>query len=261
MEFLNSIKQVAGNLVTKVEDLFSLQLLRIFDANNSEILPLNDTWTNCPFKGCSVLLLNEGIEFVTNVECPSCHGLFCAQCNVPWHVGLTCQEFQFQRKHKCFAGDSQNHIPKKRKSFFEDCENDENNKNEKKKKKLSIITESNNQVVATLLLKLKGILKRSKYVPNYFGSFPQSPKSFCGICFDFIQEHCIAKGSTTCNHLFCANCISKHVATHLSQNIIKVYCPNPNCYGELKPRHLQHILPKEVIDRWESAILDSTTAW
>ena len=31
-------------------------------------------------------------EKVTQTECPSCHRLFCAQCEVPWHAGSGCKE-------------------------------------------------------------------------------------------------------------------------------------------------------------------------
>ncbi|KAK2371912.1 putative E3 ubiquitin-protein ligase RNF217 [Trifolium repens] len=125
----------------------------------------------------------------------------------------------------------------KRKSSFED--------NEKKKK----IKELQQQ-------KLKGILKCCSN-SKYENSTSQSPKSLCGICYDFIQDFDIIRGSATCNHPFCANCISNHVADQLSQNILNVYCPKSDCCGELKPQHLQHILPQQVIGRWEFARLES----
>ncbi|GLT46213.1 hypothetical protein SLA2020_199860 [Shorea laevis] len=44
---------------------------------------------------CSAVLLNDnGGEVITQSECPFCHRLFCAQCNVPWHQGIDCKEFQ-----------------------------------------------------------------------------------------------------------------------------------------------------------------------
>ncbi|CAK7336379.1 unnamed protein product [Dovyalis caffra] len=48
----------------------------------------------CPFKDCSALLVddNEG-EAIRESECPFCHRLFCAQCYVPWHSGIECEEF------------------------------------------------------------------------------------------------------------------------------------------------------------------------
>ncbi|KAJ7952020.1 RBR-type E3 ubiquitin transferase [Quillaja saponaria] len=49
----------------------------------------------CPFKDCSAMLVddNEG-EVIRESECPVCHRLFCARCNVPWHPETECEEFQ-----------------------------------------------------------------------------------------------------------------------------------------------------------------------
>ncbi|XP_062091222.1 E3 ubiquitin-protein ligase RSL1-like [Humulus lupulus] len=48
----------------------------------------------CPYKDCSVMLIDDGKEVITNSECPSCYRMFCAQCKVPWHEGIECAEFQ-----------------------------------------------------------------------------------------------------------------------------------------------------------------------
>ncbi|KAF8401155.1 hypothetical protein HHK36_014459 [Tetracentron sinense] len=48
----------------------------------------------CPFKDCSMLLIDDGGETVTESECPNCRRLFCAQCKVPWHSGIDCATFQ-----------------------------------------------------------------------------------------------------------------------------------------------------------------------
>lgn len=48
----------------------------------------------CPFKDCSVMLIDDGGESVTVSECPDCHRLFCAKCKVAWHSGIDCEEFQ-----------------------------------------------------------------------------------------------------------------------------------------------------------------------
>ncbi|GMI73000.1 hypothetical protein HRI_000969300 [Hibiscus trionum] len=49
----------------------------------------------CPFVDCSVPLLNDvGGEVIRESECPFCHRLFCAQCSVPWHTGIECEDFQ-----------------------------------------------------------------------------------------------------------------------------------------------------------------------
>ncbi|KAK8584910.1 hypothetical protein V6N13_138853 [Hibiscus sabdariffa] len=49
----------------------------------------------CPFKDCSALLLDDGSsDVVKKSECPNCYRLFCAQCKVPWHAGISCSEFK-----------------------------------------------------------------------------------------------------------------------------------------------------------------------
>ncbi|XP_050235190.1 E3 ubiquitin-protein ligase RSL1-like isoform X2 [Mercurialis annua] len=51
----------------------------------------------CPFKDCSALLVKdnkEGEKVTRECECPFCHRLFCAECNVPWHSGFECGVFQ-----------------------------------------------------------------------------------------------------------------------------------------------------------------------
>lgn len=48
----------------------------------------------CPFKDCSAMLIDDGEEVIQESECPNCRRLFCAQCQVPWHSGINCVEFQ-----------------------------------------------------------------------------------------------------------------------------------------------------------------------
>ncbi|XP_020112254.1 probable E3 ubiquitin-protein ligase RNF144A-B isoform X2 [Ananas comosus] len=52
----------------------------------------------CPYNDCSVLLIDDGeggdAGAITDAECPHCHRMFCAQCRVPWHGGVACEEFR-----------------------------------------------------------------------------------------------------------------------------------------------------------------------
>ncbi|KAK4839119.1 hypothetical protein QYF36_019271 [Acer negundo] len=48
----------------------------------------------CPYKDCAAVMVDDNGEIVKESECPNCHRLFCCQCNVSWHVGLDCKEFQ-----------------------------------------------------------------------------------------------------------------------------------------------------------------------
>lgn len=40
------------------------------------------------------MLIADGEEVIWESECPTCRRLFCAQCQVPWHSGINCIEFQ-----------------------------------------------------------------------------------------------------------------------------------------------------------------------
>lgn len=48
----------------------------------------------CPFSDCSAMMLDDADEMVVQAECPVCRRLFCAQCKVAWHAGISCQKFQ-----------------------------------------------------------------------------------------------------------------------------------------------------------------------
>ncbi|PRQ47104.1 putative IBR domain, E3 ubiquitin ligase RBR family [Rosa chinensis] len=48
----------------------------------------------CPFKDCSIMLIEDGTQVVAESECPNCKRMFCAQCKVPWHTEIECEEFQ-----------------------------------------------------------------------------------------------------------------------------------------------------------------------
>ncbi|KAJ4836744.1 hypothetical protein Tsubulata_005127 [Turnera subulata] len=48
----------------------------------------------CPYKDCSAMLIDDGGEVVRESQCPNCIRMFCAQCKVPWHSGIDCEEFQ-----------------------------------------------------------------------------------------------------------------------------------------------------------------------
>ncbi|XP_050376846.1 E3 ubiquitin-protein ligase RSL1-like [Argentina anserina] len=51
----------------------------------------------CPFKDCSTMLIEDETQVVTESKCPNykrCKRMFCAQCKVPWHAEIGCEEFQ-----------------------------------------------------------------------------------------------------------------------------------------------------------------------
>ncbi|XP_058757065.1 uncharacterized protein LOC131630288 [Vicia villosa] len=97
--------------------------------------------------------------------------------------------------------------------------------------------------------------KTKKATTSYQGK--PSKRFSCGICFDSVKESKIFT-NTSCNHPFCTKCISKYVKLQRKQKVVKLTCPDPQCSLELKPQHLQSILPKELIVEWESAIYESS---
>jgi len=83
-------------------------------------------------------------------------------------------------------------------------------------------------------------------------------KQTCGICFDLKRDSDMFQ-TTNCNHFYCLDCIGKYVTIQISNYLVKVItCPSPNCSVELKPKQLQHILPKQVTFRWKSLICESS---
>lgn len=76
-------------------DIISGQVLDRWENALCEASVLASQKIYCPFKDCSVMLVNDddGV-IVRSTECPHCNRLFCAHCQVPWHSDLTCDDFQ-----------------------------------------------------------------------------------------------------------------------------------------------------------------------
>ncbi|EXB38262.1 E3 ubiquitin-protein ligase [Morus notabilis] len=63
----------------------------------------------CPFEDCSApLVVDGGRKFkavkITSAECPHCHRLFCARCQVPWHAGSKCKNYNLKSMDRKFRG-------------------------------------------------------------------------------------------------------------------------------------------------------------
>ncbi|KAA8540579.1 hypothetical protein F0562_024502 [Nyssa sinensis] len=70
------------------------EVLDRWDEALCESLILASQKMYCPFRNCSAMLVNDSVEVIRESECPMCRRLFCAQCEVPWHSGVDCEEFQ-----------------------------------------------------------------------------------------------------------------------------------------------------------------------
>eukprot|EP00262_Sarcandra_glabra_P001193 TRINITY_DN11212_c1_g1_i1.p1 TRINITY_DN11212_c1_g1~~TRINITY_DN11212_c1_g1_i1.p1 ORF type:complete len:355 (-),score=45.23 TRINITY_DN11212_c1_g1_i1:176-1240(-) len=81
-------------------------------------------------------------------------------------------------------------------------------------------------------------------------------RSICEICIEEKGEGEIFK-SKACSHVFCSDCISKHVAAKIQENIITVQCPDLKCGRVLEPEFCRSIIPVTVFERWENALCES----
>ncbi|KAL6008815.1 hypothetical protein ACLOJK_022041 [Asimina triloba] len=52
--------------------------------------------------------------------------------------------------------------------------------------------------------------------------------------------------------------MSRHVGAKIQENIMLVRCPGLNCKGVIEPEHCRHLVPSQVFERWEKALLEST---
>ncbi|KAI4389410.1 hypothetical protein MLD38_001639 [Melastoma candidum] len=90
--------------VLEIEDcrgIVSEDLAIRWERARCEAMFLDSQKLYCPFKDCSEMLIKDWDNGekdmdvkVRECECPCCHRLFCADCEVPWHAGVTCEDYQ-----------------------------------------------------------------------------------------------------------------------------------------------------------------------
>lgn len=79
--------------------------------------------------------------------------------------------------------------------------------------------------------------------------------SVCGICIDRKTKAEMFK-SNKCSHSYCIACVSQHVAAKISENILKVKCPDLACNAVLEPQDCRAVVSQQVVDRWEAALCE-----
>ncbi|VFQ83758.1 unnamed protein product [Cuscuta campestris] len=84
----------------------------------------------------------------------------------------------------------------------------------------------------------------------------ESSVAFCGICMDRKPGGEMFRNNS-CRHTYCTECIGRHVAVKIQENISSVRCPDVSCPGTIDPHLCRPILPREVFERWEDAICES----
>ncbi|KAL2623076.1 hypothetical protein R1flu_003281 [Riccia fluitans] len=94
--------------IDECRDILSHELLEAYAKRLTEASIPESERVYCPFFNCSSLMsksdLTTSSEPSTSrqpkapvfgrTECMECHRLFCAECRVPWHAEMTCEEYQ-----------------------------------------------------------------------------------------------------------------------------------------------------------------------
>ncbi|CAN1176434.1 E3 ubiquitin-protein ligase RSL1 [Linum perenne] len=91
----------------------------------------------------------------------------------------------------------------------------------------------------------------------YNGDGTTGPTFDCEICIETttLQQSFNPKG---CKHFYCNQCTAKYIETELSEkSATQISCPEPGCEGLLDPDHCREILPAKLLNRWETALVDS----
>ncbi|KAI3414958.1 uncharacterized protein J3R85_015652 [Psidium guajava] len=232
----------------------------------SEALILDAERFYCPFKDCSALLINDGDAVVRDSECPNCWRLFCAQCRVPWHAGLECQEFQGLNEGEKgredrtiqLAPSSSSRKPRHKKKSYSGSlatETDQLLNSEKGRKDIMIqlAPSSSSRKLKRKKKPYSGSLATETDQP--LNSKPD-PSFICEICIEPRTNSNLfhIKG---CSHTYCNDCVTKYIASKLHDNVTHIDCPVSGCSGVLEPEYCRSILPPELFNRWGNALCEA----
>lgn len=84
----------------------------------------------------------------------------------------------------------------------------------------------------------------------------ESSLSFCEICVDR-KEIDQMFTIQSCGHVFCNECISKHVAARLQFNVHGIRCPEVNCGRAIEFDSCRSFMPKDVLEKWDEMLCDA----
>ncbi|KAL1558118.1 putative E3 ubiquitin-protein ligase ARI9 isoform X1 [Salvia divinorum] len=94
------------------KEFLTPELLEIMSQRVKEASIPADDKIYCPYPRCSNLLSKKELQgsiFLTNTyngmlkcrKCPNCSGIFCTDCQVPWHKNMECSEFKRRNPNPC----------------------------------------------------------------------------------------------------------------------------------------------------------------
>ncbi|OMO70521.1 Zinc finger, RING-type [Corchorus capsularis] len=244
----------------------------------------------CPFKDCSAPFSNESQEIIKESECLSCNRLFCAQCHVPWHVGIDCEEFQklnedergredimlrnLAKENKWIKCPSCHMMVEKTEGCihmtcrckFEFCyrcgaEWSEDHQGGYDINLSEVLDGSEGEDLEEkyhIQLQLAAIILTESLPPSTSSTksaeiVGESSRSYCQICLE-TKERNLMFPISGCSHSFCFDCISEHVKTRLKENTTRIMCPGENCRVMLGLEPFRSLLPKEVISLWDDLL-------
>ncbi|MCL7039478.1 hypothetical protein MKW94_029897 [Papaver nudicaule] len=80
--------------------------------------------------------------------------------------------------------------------------------------------------------------------------------SFCQICIEAKPANEMRNCTDRCTHVYCSECITKHFAANIQENITQITYPYLDCQETLEPHFCRDIIPGQVFDRWENALCE-----
>lgn len=80
------------------------------------------------------------------------------------------------------------------------------------------------------------------------------PGHYCDICMEAKTKSDMFQNKSVCRHLFCSDCIGKHVESKIKENMTIVKCPYPRCKREIEPEVCKTIVSKEILNQWNKAL-------
>ncbi|KAI3838573.1 hypothetical protein MKW92_014507 [Papaver armeniacum] len=81
---------------------------------------------------------------------------------------------------------------------------------------------------------------------------------FCKICLESKAKSETRNTTSKCSHTYCSECITKHIEAKLQQNISTITCLESHCKETLEPYICRDIISRQVLDRWETALCESS---
>ncbi|KAG9457602.1 hypothetical protein H6P81_002110 [Aristolochia fimbriata] len=105
-------------------------------------------------------------------------------------------------------------------------------------------------------MKKKNISVSEESGSSSAASSSNTSTAFCNICME-MKPWGEMFDQDKCSHVFCFDCVSKHIAAKVQENTSSVPCPEINCNVALEPQFCQAFLPLEVFQRWADALCES----